>query len=115
LLEQLVNKSLVSVEEWQAETRYRMLETMRQYAEEKLIEVSESELLRDRHLKYYLDLAESAAPHLIRPEQVEWLDHLKVDHDNLRAALEWSLGKERSEQALRMTAALGTFWYMHCH
>jgi predicted ATPase len=115
LLEQLVNKSLVSVEEWQAETRYRMLETMRQYAEEKLIEAGESELLRDRHLAHYLDLAESAAPHLIRPEQVEWLDRLEAAHDNLRSALEWSLGKERPEQALRMAAALGTFWYMHCH
>jgi predicted ATPase/class 3 adenylate cyclase len=115
LLEQLANKSLVSTDTWKSETRYRMLETMRQYAGEKLIETGESELLRDRHLDHYLDLAETAAPHLVRPEQVEWLDRLEGDHDNLRAALEWSLGKQRPEQVLRLSAALGTFWYLHCH
>jgi predicted ATPase/class 3 adenylate cyclase len=115
LLEQLVNKSLVIAEAWQSETRYRMLETMRQYANEKLIEAGESERLRDRHLNYYLHLAETAEPHLIRPEQLEWLDRLEADHDNLRTALEWSLSDERPERALRLTAALGRFWVLHCH
>ena len=115
LLEQLVNKSLVIAEDWQHETRYRMLETMRQYANEKLIEAGESEKLRDRHLDYYLNLAETAAPHLIRPEQLEWLDRLEADNDNLRLALEWALGKERPEPALRLCAALGRFWQIHCY
>ena len=115
LLEHLVNKSLVSAEEWQSETRYRVLETMRQYAGEKLIEVGESENLRERHLEYYLDLAESAAPHLIKPEQLEWLARLEAEHENMRAALEWSLGLERPRYALRLVAALGTFWVMHCY
>ena len=115
LLEHLVNKSLVSAEEWQSETRYRMLETMRQYASEKLIEAGESESLRERHLEYYLNLAESAAPHLLKPEQLEWLARLEAEHENMRAALEWSLGKERPEYALRLAAALGTFWVMHCY
>ena len=115
LLEHLVNKSLVSAEEWQSETRYRALETMRQYAGEKLIETGESESLRQRHLEYYLDLAETAAPHLLKPEQLEWLARLEAEHENMRAALEWSLGKERPEYALRLTTALGKFWYMHCY
>src|SRR5215212_3919479 len=112
VLEQLVNKSLVIAEAWQSETRYRILETMRQYANEKLIEAGESERLRDRHLEYYLELAETAAPHLIRPQQLEWVDRLEAEHENMRAALEWSLGYDRPEQALRLTAALGTFWHM---
>jgi predicted ATPase/class 3 adenylate cyclase len=109
LLEQLVNKSMVTAEEWQSETRYRMLETMRQYANEKLIEAGESENLRDRHLEYYLNLAEIATPHLLRPEQLEWLDRLEAEHDNMRGALEWSLGYERPEHALRLATTLGTF------
>jgi predicted ATPase/class 3 adenylate cyclase len=115
LLEQLVNKSLVVAQDWQHETRYRVLETMRQYANEKLIEAGESETLRDRHLEYFLSLAETAEPHLIRPEQLEWLDRLEAEHENMRAALEWSLGYERPEYALRLTAALGRFWDMHCY
>ena len=115
LLEGLVNKSLVSSETWRSETRYRLLETVRQYATEKLIETGESELLRDRHLAYFLELAEAAAPHLLKSEQLEWLERLEADHDNLRLALEWSLGKERPESVLRMCAALGNFWRMHCH
>lgn len=115
LLEHLVNKSLISAEEWQSETRYRMLETIRQYANEKSIEASESKNLRQRHLAYFLDLAETTAPHLIKPEQIEWLARLEAEHENMRAALEWSLGKEQPEHALRLTAALGTFWYMHCY
>ena len=115
LLEHLVNKSLVSAEEWQSETRYRVLETMRQYAGDKLIEVGESESLRERHLEYYVDLAETAAPHLIRPEQLEWLARLEAEHENMRAALEWALGLERPEYALRLTAALGRFWLLHCY
>ena len=115
LLEQLVNKSLVIAEEWHSETRYRMLETMRQYANEKLIEAGEGEAIRDKHLEYFLSLAETAEPRLIRPEQLEWLDRLEAEHENMRAALEWSLGYERPEYALHLTAALGTFWHMHCY
>ena len=115
LMEQLINKSLVIMEEVQHEGRYRMLETLRQYANEKLVDSGESDALRDRHLDYFLSLAETAAPHLIRPEQIEWLDRLEEEHDNLRAALEWSLGKERPEYALRLAASLGTFWEIHSH
>lgn len=115
LLDQLVNKSLVNSENWEHETRYRMLETMRQYANEKLIETGESENLRSRHLEYFLKLAETAEPQLFRAEQIEWLDRIEADHDNLRLALQWALGKESPEPSLRLCAALGMFWFIHCH
>lgn len=110
LLEQLINKSLVLVEESHSATRYRMLETIRHYANEKLVEASESELLRDRHLEYFLNLAETAQPHLIRPEQLEWIARLEADYQNIRAALEWALSKASPTSSLRLCAALGSFW-----
>ena len=54
-------------------------------------------------------------PHLIRPEQLEWLDRFEAEHENMRTALEWALGYEQPEYALRLTAALGHFWQMHCY
>jgi len=110
LLEQLINKSLVTAGEMEHVSRYRMLETMRQYANEKLAEAGESDALRDRHLEYFLQFAETAAPHLIRPEQLEWLARLDADYENLRATLEWALSKEIAEPSLRLCAALGKFW-----
>jgi len=110
LLEQLINKSLVITDEMRHESRYRMLETMRQYAHEKLVDAGERDTLRDRHLEYFLQFAETAAPHLIRPEQLEWLAQLDADYENLRFALEWALSKETAEPSLRLCAALGTFW-----
>jgi predicted ATPase/class 3 adenylate cyclase len=115
LLAQLVNKSLVVTEEAYGEIRYHMLETIRQFGNDKLVEANESEFLRDRHLKYFLQLAETAEPHLIRSEQLEWLARLDVDYENLRAALEWSLSKESPEFSLRLCAALGMFWFIRSH
>jgi len=115
LLEQLVNKSLVFTEESHAEARYQMLETIRQYAYEKLVQHVESQAQHDRHLGYFLHLAEEAEPHLIRTEQLTWLKYLDTDYENLRAALEWALHKESPESALRLCAALGRFWLIRCY
>ena len=115
LLTQLVNKSLVMTEERIGEVRYHMLETIRQFGSDRLVEINESEALRDRHLEYFLQLAETAAPHLIRPEQVEWLARLEAEYENIRAALGWALGKESPEYALRFAAELGYFWYLHSY
>jgi hypothetical protein len=101
------------MEEVQHQSRYHMLETIRQYAAEKLAESGASDVVQDRHLDYFLNLAETAAPHLIRPEQVAWLNRLEAEQGNLRAALIWSLAKERPEYALRLTAALENFWFLH--
>jgi predicted ATPase/DNA-binding XRE family transcriptional regulator len=115
LLEQLINKSLVFAEELRGEVRYQMLETIRQYAFEKLVQQDEDSALRDRHFEYFLQLAELAAPHLIRDEQLSWLEKLDRDYENLRAALERSLTRDSPEQALRLCAALGRFWLIRCY
>jgi len=112
LLEQLINKSLVIREETQNESHYHVLETMRQYANEKLVESGESDMLRDKHLEYFLTLAETAGPYLIRPEQLKWLAQLDADYENLRSALEWALNKDTAESSLRLCAALGRYWYV---
>ncbi|HSG43172.1 MAG TPA: adenylate/guanylate cyclase domain-containing protein [Anaerolineales bacterium] len=110
ILEQLINKSLVVTEDEGGTSRYRMLETIRQYANEKLVDSGESEGLRDRHLDFFLNLAKTAEPHLYRHEQLEWLAQLDADHENLRGALELALSKESAESSLRMCAALGMYW-----
>ncbi len=92
-----------------------MLETIRQYANEKLVESGASDLLRDDHLEYFLSLGETAEPHLIRSEQLEWLAQLDADHENLRLALEWALSKDTAEPALNLCRALGWFWVIRCY
>ncbi len=115
LLTQLVNKSLVMTEETRDEIRYHMLETIRQFGSNKLGEANESEALCDRHLEYSLQLAETAEPHLRRAEQIEWLKRLDAEHENLRAALTWTMGKPSAEPALRLAGALGSFWHMRAY
>ena len=114
-LEQLINKSLIITEGEHGVSRYHMLETIRQYANEKLVESGESESVRDEHLGFFLELAETAAPYLIRPEQLKWLAKLDSDYENLRVALELALDKDSAEASLRMCAALGKFWVMRSY
>jgi predicted ATPase/DNA-binding XRE family transcriptional regulator len=117
LLTQLINKSLVvaEAEEENERTRYRMLETIRQYANEKSVESGETDRLQDKHLEFFLNLAENAEPHVIRPEQIEWLCVLDNDYDNLRLALDWALRKDTAKPALRLCAALGYYWEIRGH
>jgi predicted ATPase/class 3 adenylate cyclase len=110
LLTQLVNKSLVVVEQSRSgETRYRMLETIRQYARAKLLEVGRDEIVRKRHLAYFVKLAEQAEPELYRSNQVFWLNTLDDEIDNLRTALEWALATD-TESGLRIAAFPRQFW-----
>ncbi len=115
LLEGLINKSLVIAEESQRESRYRMLETMRQYANEKLVESGENDALRDRHLQYFLRLAEELEPRLYNAEGAKWLDVLDTELDNLRLALGLSIDSGKAQAALRFVAALNRLWYSHCY
>jgi predicted ATPase len=110
LLSRLVEKSLVVAEEEGGEARYRMLETMRQYAREKLLDAGESERLRDQHLAHFLKLAEDAEPHLSGPAQATWFARLERDYANLRAALEWSLQEPDASLGLRLGSALVMLW-----
>ena len=116
LLTRLVDKSLVSVaERGGAEARYRLLETVRQYAWEKLGESGESEGARWRHARYYLALAEEAEPELSGAQEGIWLERLEAEHGNLRAALGWSLEGGDAGVGLRLAGALGGFWYKRGH
>jgi predicted ATPase len=109
LLISLANKSIVQVERVQGhETRYRLLETVRQYAREKLFDARQSALLRDQHLDYFLALCERAEPQLRSAGRLEWNRRLTQDLDNLRAALEWAFrGPETAHSGLRMVTAIG--------
>jgi non-specific serine/threonine protein kinase len=115
LLTQLVDKSLVVVDGAHRETRYRLLETVRQYALERLQAgapesgAGEEERVRRRHLEFYLRLVEEAEPYLAGPDQLAWLERLDLELGNLRAALDGALERE-PERALRLAAALGSFW-----
>jgi predicted ATPase len=112
LLTGLVDKSLVLADEQGVDARYRLLETIRQYAGEKLVSAGEAEAVRDRHLDWYLRLAEQAKPELIGPNQVAWLDRLERDQANLRAALEWALERGAGDRALRLVAGVWRLWYV---
>jgi predicted ATPase/class 3 adenylate cyclase len=90
LLSRLTDKSLVIAEEFRGTVRYRLLETIRQYAQERLLQAGEVARLSSRHHDWYLALAETAEPHLTGPGQAHWLNRLEDEHDNLRAALQWS-------------------------
>jgi predicted ATPase/DNA-binding SARP family transcriptional activator/DNA-binding CsgD family transcriptional regulator len=112
LLSKLVEKSLVMTDSTDAfEIRYRMLEPVRQYGREKLGERGETEAVRRQHAAYFLTLAEDAEPELLGPEQTRWLERLETEHDNLRAALGWSLGRG-DKLGLRLAGALSRFWYI---
>ncbi len=114
-LTQLVDKSLVNMQEMENFPRYRMLETTRQYANEKLIELREDQAAHNNHISYFLHFAESAEKQLIGHNQVHWLNQLEMDHDNFRTALEWSMRAGQGEKALRTAGALGMFWFKHSH
>ena len=112
LLSKLVDKSLVVAEIRAGEVRrYRLLETVRQYARERLEESREADAFRRRHAVFFLGLAEEAEPGLAGAQQQEWAERLEAEHDNMRAALSWSLEKE-PEAVLRLTGALARFWEM---
>ena len=114
LLTHLVNKSLVLVIEHtqSGETRFSMLETIRQYAREKLLEAVGGEQVRDQHLAYFVRLSEQAEPELVRSNQVFWLNKLDDELDNLRVALEWALAV-KPEAGLQIANVSWLFWYEH--
>jgi predicted ATPase/class 3 adenylate cyclase len=110
----LVNKSLVNVEEQDGKSRYRFLETIRQYAMEKLLESGEAVIVRDRHLDYFLQSTEQTPQQEQRifgalPDDTEWLDHMEQEHDNLRTALEWAASKD-PVRATNLIYIVGNFW-----
>lgn len=112
---QLVAKSLLIADLQDGSvTRYRLLETIRQYASEKLAEDGAAERVRQRHLEYFERLATAGASALAGPMALEWLDRLEAEHDNLRAALDGSANADPAGYA-RLAGALRYFWDTHGH
>jgi predicted ATPase/class 3 adenylate cyclase len=108
----LLDKSLLrEVEGSHGEPRFVMLELLREFGLEQLEASGEQETIRLRHARFYLALAEQAAAHLESAEQVEWINRLEQEHDNLRAALDWSkMAEGAGEICLRLASTLGLFW-----
>ena len=112
-IEHLVDKSLVVVEQLSDERlRYRLLETLRHYAAERVVEAGEEEDARERHFTYYLDVAERTYARRIEDEAAS-LALLDADHDDFRAALRWA--RARPRDLLRLASALGWFWHLRSY
>ena len=109
----LINHSLVIAEHRGQERRYRLLETLRAYARERLWERGELASLRGRHRDFYLRFAERAEPALRGPEQARWFERLTAEYGNLQAALEWCREERNgAEPALRLARALWRLWQL---
>jgi predicted ATPase/class 3 adenylate cyclase len=109
-IERLVAKSLLTADQHQGtQTRYYFLETIRQYAAEKLVHTGDADTTRRRHFDYFVALAEDAEPELRKANVLEWLDRLEADHDNLRTALDWTADVDAQAHA-RLAGALHDFW-----
>src|SRR5437588_385265 len=117
ILSRLVDKSLVVADTQGNEARYRQLETVRQYARDKLLESGEARDTLVRERDWYVDMVAQAEPEFFRgAESGAWLERLDREHDNLRAVLQWSMeepGEER--QGLQLAAGLWRFWEIHGH
>jgi predicted ATPase/DNA-binding CsgD family transcriptional regulator len=112
-LRSLVEKSLVQTEGvGGADRRYRMLETIREFALERLAASGDLDTTRQRHAAYYLALAEQADRELWGPEEQTWLRRQEQEHENFRAVLRWAGERGDGELSLRLTGALGDFWWI---
>jgi len=115
LLSGLVDKSfVVPVNTVGGRNRYQMLETVRQYAHELLVENGEAQFVRDRHLAYYLEWVEEQAPKIRGPEQIRRLNQFERELDNLRLALEWGLQRDIQAE-LQVSTTLQWFWHIRSH
>jgi predicted ATPase len=111
---ELADQSLLRVVEG-GETRFQMLESIREFAADKLASRGEAEDVRGRFGAWCLRLAESARPKLAGPDQRQWLDRLELEHDNLRAALDRAVAAADAETAIGLAFALWRFWQMRGH
>lgn len=112
----LVDSSLLQREDGEdGERRFVMLQTIREYASERLERSGNSAILHECHAAYYLGLAEEAEREISGPKQVSWQRRLEADHDNLRAALRWFLDRKDGERASQLAGALHRFWHLSAH
>ncbi|HET7597975.1 MAG TPA: AAA family ATPase, partial [Burkholderiales bacterium] len=110
-LDQLTGENLIQREERPDGTlRYRMLETIREYGRERLIDQGDEDTVRRRHAHYFLTLAESAPPYIPETRTTDWYDRIDADLDNVRAALDWLDKQGEKKLVVRFTAALWPYW-----
>jgi len=117
ILTRLVDKSLLVADTEAAQARYRQLETIREYARDRLIESGEAKDALRRHRDWFLEMVARAEPTFFQgAESGEWLQRLDAEHDNLRAALQWSLDEPgEGRQGLQLAAGLWRFWEIRGH
>ncbi|MEU7643104.1 BTAD domain-containing putative transcriptional regulator [Streptomyces huasconensis] len=111
LLTALTEKSLLRAE-GDGAPRYRMMGTIREYAAQRLAEAGEADLVRRAHLAYFIELTETAEPHLRRAEQLDWLARLEAEHDNISAAMRGALAAGEAQGAMRLAAGAGWYWWL---
>ncbi|ARX87420.1 SARP family transcriptional regulator [Streptomyces alboflavus] len=111
VLTALIEKSLLLADDT-AVPRYRMLDTIREYAAHRLAEAGETESARRAHLAYFTELTATAEPHLRRTEQLEWLAVLEAEHDNINAALRGAVADGWAHEAMRLVGPAGWYWFL---
>jgi non-specific serine/threonine protein kinase len=109
----LVDKSLINVAKHKQDgvARYRLLETVRQYGQERLLDSEEAAAVRRRHVRFFLRLAEEIEPRINTAERRKWLGRLADERGNLRAALRYAIEMKEPEIALRLAGAIFWFWF----
>jgi non-specific serine/threonine protein kinase len=114
LLSGLIDKSLVTLEAGASDSaRYGLLQVVRQYGAQRLIECGECESVRQKHVAYFVQVADLAEQHMLAAlAHTSWINRLEREHDNFRMALEWSIHKQDFESGVRLAAGLFTLWYM---
>jgi predicted ATPase len=115
VLDRLVKQSLVLADPGGEHTRYRMLETLRQYADDRLGEAGERERFAAAHAAFYVDLGEDAETGLRGGSQARWVAVVQEEHPNLRAALAWLIAQGDADPALCLAGSLGLYWHLGRH
>jgi len=114
-LDQLADQSLLRRLPDFSEPRFLMLQTIREFAAERLEQSDEAVAIKDRHVQAFISLAEQAQAYLFGSERKAWLDRLEMDHDNDRAALDWTVASGDARNAMKLSAGLWRFWQMRGH
>lgn len=112
LLDRLIDRSMVALDDSGSDRRYRLLETVRVFARQRLVESGEHDDLRDRHLEHFCKLAEAAEAAIPRTGGLSWLPRLEDDYSNLLAALNWAHARRDADSLLRLSSSLALFWEM---
>jgi len=114
-LDQLADQSLLRRLPDFEEPRFLMLQTIRDFAAERLEQSGEAAAVKDRHLQAFISLAKQAQPHMFGHQRKEWLDRLEIEQDNFRAALDWAITSDKTDSALVLSSSLWRFWQMRGH